>query len=338
MKQSKKQTNLKAYNYLLASGVLWGFVGLFYKQGLAVLSISVFLAIRFTIGAVALFMTQRHRFKKISLATFIVVALFALLDAILINYVYSFAIERTTLLHASIILLLEPFIVYFFAALMLKEQPHRIVIIGSLIAATGMGIIIHYSVNSSMQEGALLGDIALVGYAAINAFAIVFGRKLLARKHVMPPEQFGFIEYIVAAVVISSVVTLTSGWSEVVAISLTTWFWIFAAAIIGGAMPIVLYYRSVKQLPAERLADIAFISPAVAATVGVVFLGESLTAGFVLGTSIVVIGLLVSHKKIHPILVAHKLGAGINTLEKTFAIPQKAYQYITIETKKTLGL
>ncbi|MFO0882372.1 MAG: EamA family transporter [Candidatus Saccharimonadales bacterium] len=57
------------------------------------------------------------------------------------------------------------------------------------------------------------------------------------------------------------------------------WVWIIAAAIISGSLPVTFYYRSVKKLPAERLADMSFISPAVAGIVGILFLGERLSIG-----------------------------------------------------------
>lgn len=330
-----KQSQLVAYQYLVASGVLWGFVALFYKQGLAALSISLFLVLRFAIGAVSIYFSQRHRFKKLSRKLIGLLAAFALLDAVVINYVYSFAIQRTSLLHASIILLTTPFFVYFFAAILLKERPHKIVLLGSVVAALGLGLIVLF--NSQQATNAtqtMLGDTVMLFYALINAFTIVLGRKLLSKKKQLIPEQLAFIEYTVAAVVIGFIVTIFGGWAELATIQLSTWGWIIAAAVIGGAIPVLLYYKSVKRLPAERLADITFISPAVAGAVGVLFLGEDLTTAFAVGTVLVVVGLLIGHDKIHPVVTAHKLGSDLATVTSIFRVPKKAYEYIASESRK----
>ena len=332
---SRKQSQLVAYQYLVTSGVLWGLVALFYKQGLAALSISLFLVLRFSVGAIGIYVSQRHRFKKLSIRILGLLTAFALIDAVAINYIYSFAIQRTSLLHASIILLATPFFVYFFAALLLKERPHKIVLIGSIVAATGLALIVLFGANQSAGAAqTAVGDSVMLLYAIVNAFTIVLGRKLLSKKKQLAPEQLAFIEYAVAAMVIGLVLTVLGGWSELATITIPTWGWVVAAGIIGGALPILLYYKSVKRLPAERLADITFISPAVAGVVGVVFLGEALSSIFVIGTTLVVVGLLIGHDKIHPVVTAHKLGTDLATIGSIFKVPKKAYEYISAETRK----
>ena len=67
-------------------------------------------------------------------------------------------------------------------------------------------------------------------------------------------------------------------------------------------------------------------------------MGENLTAGFVLGTGLVVFGLLIGHKKVHPVLAAHKLGLELRTAQLLFRTPKRAYEYIAVETKNTFRL
>lgn len=340
MKTKNKNQSQKAYSSLVTSAVFWGLAPVFYKQGLLLVSITIFLAFRFGIGALYIFATERKKFIKLSVKVFAIVAAFAIFDALIVNLIYSYAIQRTSILHASIIQLAVPFFVYFFAAILLREKPHKVVIFGGLIAVMGLGIIVLAN-NSSAAAGASavsFGDMVMLVSACVGAFSIVLGRKVLSSIKKLPSEQLGFMEYAISAVPLFVIIMVTGQWTTIASIQLQSWMWIFAAAIIAGAIPITLYYRAVKKLPAERLADMSFISPAVASFVGILFLGEQLSVGFILGTSLVLLGLLVGHKKIHPVLAAHKLGTGIDTLEKSFRIPQKAYQYITVETKKTFGM
>jgi len=338
----KKQKNLdkKAYQSLLLSGVLWGFVPLFYKKSLVAVSILVFLALRFSIGALYIFATERKKFIHIPTKLMLGVIAFALVDMLLINVIYSIGIQKTTILHAAIIQLLNPFLVYLFAAIILKERPHRIVLVGSSIAVVGLLAIVISSVQSSASgaPSAMLGDGILCLGTAIGALTVVISRKMLSqKKRRLPPEQLGFLEYFICAMVVVSIVIATSSWHAVGTISGSVWMWIIAAGIISGGMPITLYYRSAKKLPAERLADISFVLPAVSSLVGIAFLGEKLTIGFVFGTSLVVFGLLIGHKKIHPVLIAHKIGIDTHTVQMVFRQPKRAYAYIAVETKNTFS-
>lgn len=339
MPKKKKTTSLKAYNTLLFSGVLWGFASLFFKMSLVTLSIGVFLALRFIIGAIFIYATGRKKFKPIPNKLLIIVALFALIDMVVINYLYSYALQRTTILHVSIISLSVPFLVYFFAAIILKEKPHRAVILGSVIAASGLAfIVVGGPTDTVTSPDVARGDAVMVIYAIIGALAIVLSRKLLGHKRSLSSEQFSFIEYVTAACFFIGLVFVTHSWSEVTTISAVTWGWIAGAAILSGAMPLLLYYKAVKILPAERLADVNFIAPAVAGCVGVIFLGEQLSTSFIIGTACVVAGLLVSHKKIHPVLIAHHIGVDTKILQNMFRVPKRAYAFIAVETKNSLNL
>lgn len=332
----KKSNNLnkQAYQSLLISGVLWGFTPLFYKKSLIAVSVLVFLALRFTIAGAFVFATERKKFVRLSPKLFIGVVIFALVDMLLINVIYSVGIQKTTILHAAVISLLNPFLVYLFAAIILKERPHKVVLVGSSIAVVGLLIIVLSSAKATGSvPSTIAGDIILSLGAMIGAFTVVISRKILSQKKRVPPEQLGFMEYAICAIPVIAIVIATSGWQVIGTISGAVWLWIIAASIISGAFPIVMYYRSAKKLRAERLADISFVIPAISSLVGIIYMGEQLTLGYIAGASLVIFGLLIGHKKLHPILVAHKIGMDASAVQQLFRQPKKAYAYIAVESK-----
>lgn len=333
MKAKTKNLDKKAYRNLVISATLWGLSPFFYKQGLLFVSILIFLGLRFAIGALCIFITERKKFVRLTLKIITIITAFALLDALLVNIVYSFAIQRTTILHASIIQLSVPFLVYFFAAIILREKPHKIVLFGSTIAVIGLAVIVFANSSVSTPSTGLqnIGDIVMFGCVCLSALSIVLGRKVLSKVKKLPSEQLGFMEYAISAVPFFVIIALHGSWHSLVTIPPIAWVWILAAAIISGSLPITFYYRSVKRLPAERLADMSFISPAVSGIVGILFLSEQLTPAFIMGTSLVLVGLMVSHNKIHPVMTAHKVGSDIKALNAVFRFPQRAYQYISVE-------
>jgi type III secretory pathway component EscT len=79
---------------------------------------------------------------------------------------------------------------------------------------------------------------------------------------------------------------------------------------------------------------VSFISPTTGALVGVFLLGEQITLFFVAGAALVIIGLLISHNKIHPVYIAHKLRAEIGTVQSILKAPKRAYEYIRVEAKR----
>ena len=263
------------------------------------------------------------------------IALFTIVDTIMINFLYSAGIQKTTAIHAAVIHLSTPFIVYFLAALFLSEKPHRRVVVGAIIAAIGMlGIIVGSSTYNSGSGASAAGDVILLIEAFVTASAMVLGRKLLTKYKKIPGEQLGFIEYSLSAIPFLILAFMSGGFQELTTLSLSSWSWIIGASILCGAIPFTLYNRSIRKLPAPRLADVSFISPTTGALVGVFILGEQISLPFIIGALLVVIGLLISHNKIHPVYIAHHLRAEMATLQSIFRAPKRAYEYMRIEVKR----
>ena len=327
---SKNKISQKAYSSLVVSAVLWGLTPFVYKKSLALLSILLFLALRFTIGAVTIFVSDRKRFVKLSSKTILSLLGLCMLEVVFSNYAYSYGIQRTSIIHASLIQLSIPFLVYIFAAIILKEKVHRIVWVGGAIAALGLAVtIIPKSSGDIASAMSLSGDIALLAQVIATSFGIVIARKILSRKkHQVPPEQFGFIEYGFASIFFVSLLIINGGLGELSVMASQAWIWVIIAGTVAGAIPMRLYYRSVKRLPAERIADANFISPAVAMLTGIILLNENLNIWSVMGLALVIIGLLVSHQKIHPVYIAHQLNLHAGQLSRVYRIPKRAYAYI----------
>lgn len=328
MAKSKK-LDKTAYNSLLTAAVMWGFVPLFYKQSLLALSIAVFLLLRFSIGATYLFATNKKHFVRLTWKVGVAVALLCLLDNLLANVAYSYGIQRTTVLHASMIMLSLPFFVYFFAAILLREKVHTSVVVGGIISATGLLFIVLSGGQSSggFTATSALGDLAILIQVIATALGVVFARKLLT-KNKISSEQLAFMGYAFAAVILCAFVLFSGNLQTIGSIGAETWVWVIGAGILVGAVPVRLYYSAARRLPASRLADSSYISPVVAAAVGILFLNEVLTASYIIGSSIVILGLFIGHRKIHPVLIAHRLQASTTQLQKVYRVPQKAYQYI----------
>jgi drug/metabolite transporter (DMT)-like permease len=327
-----KNNSAIAYHKLILAAVLWGLAPYIYKQSLLVMTVIVFLAGRYFFGSIALFLTQKHKFKKIPRNLYLPLIIFTILNSLFLNYTFSLAVQKTSVLHIAIISLLTPFLVYIFANIILKERIHKRVIIGGLLAAIGLGYILTSSYANNEQSN-IVGDLLMILYVSVNSLVIVWGRSLLSKngKSKIPAEQLGFVEYSLSALVLLTI----SFWLFLDGVMKTAQITpqvIIITAMVGvfiGVMPIVLYYRAAKFLPAARLVDTNFISPFVAILTGVVLLGEQVSVSLIIGSLILITGLLISHNKIHPVLIAHRLYMDEKLLITIVRQPKKAYAYIS---------
>jgi drug/metabolite transporter (DMT)-like permease len=67
-------------------------------------------------------------------------------------------------------------------------------------------------------------------------------------------------------------------------------------AIFGSAVTFTLYYWLLRHVRAGRVALIAYATPVIAVTTGVLFLHEPLTSRFVIGGALVIAGVASSAK------------------------------------------
>lgn len=322
-----KKLNPGAYNLLIISCIMWGFAPIFYRHALVALPIFVFLFFRYFVGALALLALDRKKFIGVSTGLVASIAILAFFDSFLANTFYSIGMQKTSIIHASIISLSVPFFVYLFAAIIIKERVHKVVVIGGLVSAAGLLITMLPSFTGGSINGSAIGDIAMVLESICTALGVVLARKLL-HKNKIPPEQFSFIEYISATMIILPIIVLNGTISQIGNMTLAIWCWVIAAGVLAGALPIRMYFRAAKKLPAQRLADGSFVIPLVIAIVGVVYYKEAFTVYTIIGLGLVVIGLLVGHNKLHPVLVAHKLNLNNIQIQSVYKIPKKAYEYI----------
>lgn len=329
MPKHKHVTHINAYSMLVTSGVLWGFSAFAYKNALFFMGAMVLLAMRYVVGAIFLYVSRKDTFARLPLKTYAIIAGFCLIGAVYTNLAYAYGIQRTTIVHASIVQLSVAFFVYLFAALLLKARIHRAVWLGAVLATIGLGVALLQSPLAASSGSTLLGDLALLSQAVSTAIGVVLARYILSKRRLkIGPEQLAFLEYVFAALFFIGLLVASGNLASIAALSIQAYGWGLAVGIIVGALPIRLYYSAVKKLPTERIADIDFINPSVAIVSGVLLLNESFTLQSAAGLSLVAIGLLVSHNKLHPVTIAHKVHLSSDRLVNIYRLPKRAYEFI----------
>lgn len=301
---TKDRFHLTSYGMLVSSGLFWGLSPFLYKSGFVFLSMGMFLLGKFTIGSLVIYISGRRKFIKIKPSLVIALSIFGVLDGLGATFVYLSGVQLTSVLNTALIGLLMPFAVYFLANVILKDTISRVVVTGAIIASVGLGLTIF---GSDPSGQAFLGDLLIFTYVLFNAALVVAGKYFLSKKAPkLPPDQLSFIEYLVSSIAIIFLF-VTGVFSFDTSLNFPGALYMLCAGTVLGAFPMLLYARSVKKLPAERLADSHFITATVGMSIGIIVLGGVPDPVVIVGISLVIFGLLVGNSKIDLLYAAHMI-------------------------------
>jgi drug/metabolite transporter (DMT)-like permease len=322
------------YKLLILAGTFWGFSPILYKKSILIAGIIGLLLVRYFVGALLIYLAEHKKFTKIKRKSVALVLAFILFDGIIPIIAFTYGLSITSALHASVISLSFPFLVYFFTSIFLQEKIHRSVIIGSSVASFGLLLIIFTSSNGNNTSN-LVGDLLLFLSQVFSAFGLVIAKKLMDKNKKIGPEQLVFLEYAGSFVVFAIAAMVLSININYNFNSLGSGLLVIATVLLGGAIPLLMYYRAAKKLPLERVADVHYISPTVGMIAAVVFLGDSITLALCVGVTLIIAGLLYSNNQLrlnysffHKLADVEKDILNMVVIEK-----KKAYEYVNSSNK-----
>lgn len=192
---------------------------------------------------------------------------------------------------ASVLFAVYPFFVAIFSYFMIpNEEIGKFKIIGMLLGFSG--IIIIFSDTFSLKiSDYLLGMLAVVLSGIMQAFIAVTLKK--HGKHLNPlsmnfiPMFIGGVFGILIGVSFEDISKINFRMDAIIAV--------FYLAIFGSVITFTAFYWLMKRINVIILSLIAFITPIVALILGWLFYAETFTERHLLGSSFVLIGILVAN-------------------------------------------
>ncbi|HPR10244.1 MAG TPA: DMT family transporter [Candidatus Saccharibacteria bacterium] len=315
----------KYYKLLVMSGVLWGFSPLIYKNSLLFFGFVSLLAIRFLVGAGIVYALSFRKFIKISKRHLVLIIIMSLTSSVASMFLYLSGLKLTSAMHASIIGLSLPFFVYLLSVLILKEKVHRVVLIGSVLASAGLLVIIFGS-NTNNGQASIAGDVLILLSEVFFSIGVILARKIVTGTKKLPPEQLAFADYLLAGIVFAVAAFIVGNGSSMPTFTPIAILWLLLVVTVGGFLPNILFLKSARRLPAEKLADTNFITPIVGIMLAVIFLNESMNVSFLIGGTLVFLGLTISNKKLTPRLPV--LTEEVKAIELAFIHKSQALERI----------
>jgi len=278
------------YLRIIGAAVLWGSIGIAgriaFRQGVVPLEAAFLRALIAFAGVLAIVLATDPRLLRVRPADLILFAAFGLVSIAAFFFVYLYAISRTTVATAAILLYTAPAFVIVLSALLFGEPLTRRKAAAVALAFAGCVLVVRGYDPRSLRLN-LPGVLAGLASGLTYALYSIFGKTALRR---YPPVTalayaLGFGTVILGAAAISlGAVRLAhppAAWSSLVYLALVT---TLAAQW--------LYLAGLHRVEAGRASLVATLEPVVAAVFGYVFLGERLEGWQILGGALVLSAVL----------------------------------------------
>jgi drug/metabolite transporter (DMT)-like permease len=194
----------------------------------------------------------------------------------------------TNAARAAVLIYIAPFVVAVGAHYFLKERLNRIKIASLVLAFLGVCLVL--TGKPATHAGSMaLGDMLEIAAAIFWGVTTIYIKKYLARS-VHPINTFIYqlvfsIPIMLAAAYLLEPVWLTGVAGRGVVISL-----IYQSVIVAFASYLI-WFKLIHTYPVAGLSVFTFLTPVFGVASGVIFLGEELTKGLVVGLACVCVGI-----------------------------------------------
>jgi drug/metabolite transporter (DMT)-like permease len=273
-------------------GLIWGSSFLWIKIGVEEMDPATLVAYRVSLGAVAMLVYARLTGERLPRTVRELVPMAALgmvataLPFFLITWGELYIDSGT----AAVLNSLTPIFSLILAGTILHTESVTLVrVIGLVTGFAGAALL-------ASREFALRGDpLALIGVAAVTVAAISYAVGASVSKamvHGTPRNvvaagnlAFGAVYIWIYALVSGADAALPRQGDTIIAV-----LWL---GLLGSFVAFVLLYYLIANLDATMASMVTYLFPVVGVTLGVVFLGELLDARLLIGTALVLVGIVV---------------------------------------------
>lgn len=192
---------------------------------------------------------------------------------------------------ASVLFAVYPFFVAIFSFFMIPNEKITLIrIVGMVLGFSGILIIFYDSFSLKIIDY-ILGMLAIVISAIMQAFMAVTIKK---RGKYLNPLTMNLIPMMIAGIVMLSVGLLFENFERII-ITERGVIAILYLAVIGSVVTFTSFYWLLKKISVIIMSLIAFITPVVAIILGWLLYGETLSKNHLIGTSLVLIGVLIAN-------------------------------------------
>lgn len=293
---------LRAYLYLLVTVIIWAFAGVVIKVTLYELTPFVFLAYRFLLTVIVMtpiFLFRKIHLPKKEIRNLILISVFgSTLNLGLLFY----GIKSTTVVDQAVITAVSPILVILAGAIILKEHVTKKEKIGIFITVVGTFILTIQPIleTNGSDYSSFLGNVFLVLSNLAWVGYVLLSKKGLREK--IDPLFIVYFGFLVGLVTIFPLAVIESGSISnminiVSSASFKAHLGVFYMAVFSGALAYFLFQLGQKTIEVSEATLFVYLQAVFTIPFAVVLLGEKITLTFVIGSLIVVLGVVIAEWK-----------------------------------------
>jgi drug/metabolite transporter (DMT)-like permease len=309
--------SLRVWAFFLALSFVWGSSFLYIKIGLDE-GLGPFTLVSYRLGIATLFLVAVLRLSGGTLPRssdalgrlFVLAILNVAIPFTLLTWGEQYITSAVT----SIFNGLVPLFAIVIAALVLHDEPITLNRLGGLVVGF-IGAVLLASphlgaANSTDATKALVGEIAVTGAALSYAAAAVYARRAITGRAFVDdpitgprppaPAEIALVQVGVAGVLVALLAILVEphpGAIIAAPSSLQAWFSVAWLGVLGSGVAYLLYFRILRAWGATRSTLVTYVMPIVGIALGVAVLGEVLHPAEILGSVLVIGGLVLASSR-----------------------------------------
>jgi drug/metabolite transporter (DMT)-like permease len=272
---------------------VWGSTWLAIKISIESFPPFISAGLRFLIASLAIYIFMRLRRTELqtdedAMKLYFIMGFFSFVIPFGLVYWASQFVESGL---AAVLFALYPFFVAIFSYFIIPNEKIGIIrIFGMLLGFSGISVIFYDSFSFTITDY-ILGMFAIVLSAKMQAFMVVTIKK--QGKH-LNPLTMNLIPMMIAGIVMVFVGSIFEDLSSI-RLNEKGIIAVLYLAVIGSVVTFTSFYWLLKKVSVVIMSLIAFITPVVAIFLGWVFYDEVLSEKHILGTSLVLTGVLIAN-------------------------------------------
>lgn len=236
---------------------------------------------------------RRRPSLKLSAREWGIMATLAVSGVICNQLFFILGLARTSVAHAALIVALGPVMVLILATALRLEVLTGLKLVGMLVAFAGVGILT--TGKAAHGNGAhWQGDLIILVGSAVFAYYTIVMKEVSQRYDALTLNTVSYGLGVLIFIPFGARAALAAPWSMVKAP--VVWAVLYMI-IFGSVIPYMLYAFAMTELAASRVAAFNYLQPVIGTGLGIWLLGERLTAGIVLGGTIILLGVYLTERE-----------------------------------------
>lgn len=305
MKIIKKDSNkLANWQFLLMMSVgivVWALAFPFIKIGLRELSFINLTILRFFVVCVSFLIIltiNSKKFSKLQKKDIFPIFLLGFIGVIAYHLGLNYGENYISAGVASLIIATIPIFIVIFAAIILKEKIGLIKSSGVILALSGVIIISIWGRKGATIEGHhMLGLLTILMAAIFGALYTIAGKKILERYNALSLTVYAMILGSLGLIPFLHPIINNTFIQEIANLSNTGWFVVIFLGVFSTVVGYTIWYIGLSMRNASELGVFLYAIPVLSTVFSYILFGDQITIMYILGGSLVIIGLIIVNKK-----------------------------------------